>query len=68
MKANHIGGAWVEGEETAPNVNPSNLADVLDVSAQASATPREQGSYARPFHTTVKTAYVASRGRAGEER
>lgn len=34
---NHIDGQWVDGQSTAPNVNPSNLDDVIGHFAQADA-------------------------------
>jgi len=34
---NHINGQWVDGQSTAPNVNPSNLDDVIGHFAQADA-------------------------------
>ncbi|MGE4063115.1 MAG: aldehyde dehydrogenase family protein [Rhodospirillaceae bacterium] len=35
--ANLIGGAWVEADRDAPNINPSNLADVVGDFAQGTA-------------------------------
>jgi len=38
---NFIGGEWLQGERYSPNVNPSNLADVLGEYAQAHAAQLE---------------------------
>ncbi|MEE8272489.1 MAG: aldehyde dehydrogenase family protein [Alphaproteobacteria bacterium] len=35
LHANYIGGEWVEADEAAPNVNPSDLSDVVGEYAQA---------------------------------
>ncbi|WP_459616015.1 aldehyde dehydrogenase family protein [Bordetella sp. 2513F-2] len=42
MYANYIGGAWVEGADARPNINPSNLADVIGEYAQADAAQTAQ--------------------------
>ena len=34
MKQNYIGGAWVDGAAAKPNVNPSDLSDIIDDYAQ----------------------------------
>jgi len=33
---NYIGGEWVEGATTAPDINPSNLSDIIGQCAMAS--------------------------------
>ena len=38
LHKNHIDGAWVEGADTAPNINPSDTRDVVGVFAQANRT------------------------------
>jgi len=45
---NHIDGAWAEAAEPAPNINPSNLSDVV-------------GEYARANETQVRAAIAAAR-------
>lgn len=42
MHANFIGGAWVDGVDARPNINPSNLADVIGQYAQADAAQAQQ--------------------------
>ncbi|MFQ6690086.1 aldehyde dehydrogenase family protein, partial [Bordetella pertussis] len=37
MHANFIDGAWLDGVDARPNINPSNLADVVGDYAQADA-------------------------------
>jgi acyl-CoA reductase-like NAD-dependent aldehyde dehydrogenase len=37
MKGNYIGGAWLDGESAAPDINPSNTADVVGEYARGSA-------------------------------
>jgi aldehyde dehydrogenase (NAD+) len=37
MRANYIGGEWIEGSSATPNVNPSDLKDVIDHYAAADA-------------------------------
>ena len=49
---NHIDVAWAAAGEPAPNINPSNVTDVVGEYARA-AFP----SCSRVY-TTVKTAYV----------
>ena len=46
---NYIAGAWAEAAEPAPNINPSNLSDVV-------------GEYARANETQVRAAIAAARG------
>ncbi len=48
MKKNWIGGAWVDGEDAARNVNPSDTADVI-------------GEYARAGETQARAAIAAAR-------
>ena len=36
---NLINGAWVAGEATAPNINPSDLSDVVGEYAQGTPIP-----------------------------
>src|SRR3954468_6480812 len=45
---NYIAGAWAEAAEPAPNINPSNLSDVV-------------GEYARANETQVRAAIAAAR-------
>jgi alpha-ketoglutaric semialdehyde dehydrogenase len=45
---NYIGGAWAEAGEPAPNINPSNVSDVV-------------GEYARANETQVRAAIAAAR-------
>ena len=45
---NYINGAWAEVAERAPNINPSNVTDVV-------------GEYARANETQVRTAIAAAR-------
>jgi aldehyde dehydrogenase (NAD+) len=45
---NYIAGAWAEAAEPAPNINPSNLSDVV-------------GEYARADAAQVRTAVAAAR-------
>ncbi len=45
---NYIAGAWAEAAEPAPNINPSNLADVV-------------GEYSRANETQVRAAIAAAR-------
>ena len=45
---NYIAGAWAEAGEPAPNINPSNLSDVV-------------GEYARADQTQVRAAIAAAR-------
>ncbi|MFL6566558.1 MAG: aldehyde dehydrogenase family protein [Burkholderiales bacterium] len=45
---NYIAGAWAEAGEPAPNINPSNLSDVV-------------GEYARANETQVRAAIAAAR-------
>jgi len=45
---NYIGGAWAQAGEPAPNINPSNLADVV-------------GEYARASEAEVRAAIAAAR-------
>ncbi|MCJ9711198.1 aldehyde dehydrogenase family protein, partial [Bordetella hinzii] len=52
MHANYIGGAWVEGTDARPNINPSNLADVIGHYAQADAAQTRQA---------IEAAVAASR-------
>jgi acyl-CoA reductase-like NAD-dependent aldehyde dehydrogenase len=42
MQRNYIGGEWVAGSEAVPDLNPSNLADVVGEYARASAPQAEQ--------------------------
>lgn len=35
VKANYIGGRWVEGVEAAPNINPSDTRDTIGLFARA---------------------------------
>src|SRR4030095_13742426 len=46
---NYIGGAWAEAAEPAPNINPSNVSDVV-------------GEYSRANETQVRAAIAAARG------
>ena len=39
---NHIAGRWQDGATTAPNVNPSDLTDVIGHYAQASAAQLDE--------------------------
>ena len=39
---NYIGGEWVAGTRTSPNINPSNIADVIGEYAQADAAQLDQ--------------------------
>ena len=48
MKANYIGGEWREAAQAAPNVNPSNVADIV-------------GEYARADEAQVRAAIAAAR-------
>jgi len=48
VHANHINGEWREAPQAAPNVNPSNLADVV-------------GEYARADEAQVRAAIAAAR-------
>jgi aldehyde dehydrogenase (NAD+) len=48
MKANFIGGAWLDGESAAPDINPSNTADVV-------------GEYARGNADQARAAIAAAR-------
>jgi len=41
-RKNFIGGEWVEGSEAVPDVNPSNLADVVGEYARAGVAQAEQ--------------------------
>src|SRR3954469_23255831 len=45
---NYIAGAWADAAEPAPNINPSNLSDVV-------------GEYARANETQVRAAIAAAR-------
>src|SRR5690606_23704183 len=42
MRHNYIDGQWVEGRGLRPNINPSNIADVIDEYAQADAAQTQQ--------------------------
>jgi aldehyde dehydrogenase (NAD+) len=42
MHQNYIGGTWVDARESAPNINPSNTADILGEFARADARTVEQ--------------------------
>jgi acyl-CoA reductase-like NAD-dependent aldehyde dehydrogenase len=42
MKQNYINGAWVDGASSNANINPSNIADIIDHYAQADAKQAEQ--------------------------
>ncbi|MEN3292324.1 MAG: alpha-ketoglutaric semialdehyde dehydrogenase [Burkholderiales bacterium] len=42
MKQNYINGAWVDGASSNANINPSNIADVIDHYTQADAKQAEQ--------------------------
>ncbi|WP_118136661.1 aldehyde dehydrogenase family protein [Oceanicella sp. SM1341] len=42
MKQLYIGGAWTAGTSERPNVNPSDLSDIIDTYAQADAAMTEQ--------------------------
>jgi acyl-CoA reductase-like NAD-dependent aldehyde dehydrogenase len=46
---NYIGGEWVAGATATPNINPSNLADVI-------------GEYAQADESHVRAAIAAARG------
>src|SRR5580765_4090257 len=48
---NYIAGAWAEAGEPAPNINPSNLSDVV-------------GEYSRANETQVRAAIAAARAAA----
>ena len=48
MKANYIGGEWREAAQAAPNVNPSNVADIV-------------GEYARADEPQARAAIAAAR-------
>jgi alpha-ketoglutaric semialdehyde dehydrogenase len=48
MHQNYIDGAWAEAAERAPNINPSNISDVV-------------GEYARANETQVRAAIAAAR-------
>jgi len=52
---NYIAGAWAEAAEPAPNINPSNLSDVV-------------GEYARANETQVRAAIAAARAPTQERR
>ena len=38
MKQNYIGGRWLDGPATKPNINPSDISDVIDLYAQADSS------------------------------
>jgi len=42
MKKNYVNGSWVDGACAAPNINPSDTADVIDHYAQADAAQAAQ--------------------------
>lgn len=42
MKANFIGGDWIEGAEITENINPSDTSDVIDRYAQSGRAETEQ--------------------------
>ncbi len=44
---NYIAGEWVAGAGEIENRNPSDVSDLI-------------GPYAKEFHTTVETAYIAA--------
>ena len=48
VHANYINGAWAEAAEPVPNINPSNVSDVV-------------GEYARADETQVRAAIAAAR-------
>lgn len=41
MKQNYINGQWLNGSESKPNINPSNIADIIDDYTQADAAQTE---------------------------
>ena len=49
VHANYINGAWAEAAEPVPNINPSNVSDVV-------------GEYARANEAQVRAAIAAARG------
>jgi aldehyde dehydrogenase (NAD+) len=51
MKGNYIGGAWLDGESAAPDINPSNTADVVGDYARAGA------DHARAAVDAARTAF-----------
>lgn len=38
MKQSYIGGRWLDGPATKPNINPSDISDVIDLYAQADSS------------------------------
>jgi acyl-CoA reductase-like NAD-dependent aldehyde dehydrogenase len=42
MKQNYVNGSWIDGSGAAPNINPSDTADVIDYYAQADAAQTGQ--------------------------
>ena len=42
MKQNYVGGEWVDGAAARPNINPSDLSDVIGEYAQADEAQTEQ--------------------------
>jgi alpha-ketoglutaric semialdehyde dehydrogenase len=48
LHPNYIGGEWREAAQAAPNVNPSNVADIV-------------GEYARADEAQVRAAIAAAR-------
>lgn len=42
MKQNYVGGAWVTAQQVAPNINPSDLKDVIDNYASGDAVLVDQ--------------------------
>jgi delta 1-pyrroline-5-carboxylate dehydrogenase len=71
---NYINGAWASAAEPVPNINPSNVSDVVGEYARADEAQVRSAiadllarigneilprkDYAVEFYTTVKTAYV----------
>lgn len=48
MKKNYVGGKWVSSKESTPNINPSDVSDII-------------GHYARGTRADVEAAIVAAR-------
>ncbi len=63
MHKNYIAGEWVAGSETAENINPSDLDDVVGVYASGSRTDTElaiaatEGGFKTWSHTTPQVRY-----------
>jgi alpha-ketoglutaric semialdehyde dehydrogenase len=53
IQPNYIAGEWVPGATAAPNINPSNVADVI-------------GEYSRADETQVRAAIAAARAAFGD--